>query len=129
MMFKPLSDALGLALALSFAAHPEEASRIDAAHTEAPTRWGQLTIHRDALAGREDAVMLDGIAIDGLVGQRLWIVAVEPISGDADRAVIAAAETDSEPPTRFRAVTITRDGAQIERGALELRLRGTAAMR
>jgi hypothetical protein len=59
----------------------------------------------------------------------LWILQVEPISPYADRAVIAAGDGADWPPTRFSAVTITREGARLELGGIELQLRGTAATR
>lgn len=127
MMFKPLSDAMGLVLALSFAGTHEAAPPTDA-HVAASTRWGALAVARDAQPDSPDTLTLDGRPVEGIAGHGLWIVTVEPVAPDADRAVIASAEAESGPPTLFRALIITPQGARVERGTLALRLRGTATI-
>jgi hypothetical protein len=129
MMFKPLSDALGLVLALSLAGPDERAATLAETHAEAPTRWGRLAVDRDGRGGARDGLSLDGRPVPGVESGTLWIVRVEPVSPEADRAVIAAGDGAGWPPTRFSALTITRDGARLETGGIELRLRGTALSR
>lgn len=127
MMFKPLSDALGIVLALSLASPDERAGVLEETHAEAPTRWGRLAVDRDGRGGARDGITLDGRPVPGVESGTLWILRVEPISPDADRAVIAAGDGADWPPTRFNALTITRHGARLETGGIELRLRGVAA--
>ena len=123
MIFKPLSDALGLALALTMTAPSDKAPTRGRDHSIAETRWGTLAIVPAPQPGGGQTVTLNGVAIGGLSEPRLWIVTVEPVSPEADRAVIGAALTDNAPPTRFRAVTISAIGAHPEPGGLELTLR------
>lgn len=131
MMFKPLSDALGLALALSIA-NPSDATHppaaLDASRPAmAETRWGALAVSQTAPADAGQAVTLRGEPVAGLSAERLWIVRVDPVSPDADRAVIATAAPGQ--PVRFHAVTITATGARPEPGSVALRLRGAADRR
>ena len=127
MMFKPLSDALGLVIALSFATGHEASPAADTL-VSAPTRWGALSVERSADDTTLDTLTLNGLPVEGVEGRSLWIVAVEPVSPEADRAVIATAEAETGPPTVFRALLITPAGARLEEGGLAITLRGTARM-
>jgi hypothetical protein len=122
-MFKPLSDALALVLALTLAEPEAERPALDAAHRAMATRWGELSVrsveHSEAAA---EVLALDGRVIEGLSAANLWIVRVEAVSAQVDRAVIAAAEPDQAVPTRFNALTITPAGATLESGGITLKL-------
>lgn len=123
MIFKPLSDALGLALALTMTAPSDKAPTHNRDHSTAETRWGTLAVVPAQQPGEGQTVTLNGAPVAGLTEPRLWIVTVEPVSPEADRAVIGAALAPDGPPTRFRAVTIGAIGAHPEPGGLELTLR------
>ena len=64
--------------------------------------------------------MLNGRPVAGMSAANLWIVKVEPLSPEADRAVIAQGGVGETLPSRFTAITITRAGATVERGAIAL---------
>jgi hypothetical protein len=131
MMFKPLSDALGFALALSIAAAPDAArhpAALDATPSgTAETRWGLLAVTPETPADTDQTLTLRGTPVAGLAAERLWIVRVEPFAADADRAVVAAATAEPGAAIRFHAVTISAAGAQPQPGSVILRLRGATA--
>jgi hypothetical protein len=126
-MFKPLSDALALVLALTIAEPGAKSPEIDAAHEAMATRWGQLAVQPvENTEAPAEVLTLDGRVIEGLTAANLWILRVEAIDDEADRAVIAAAEPGQHVPTRFNALTITPKGAAVERGGIVLNLGSVA---
>jgi hypothetical protein len=119
-MFQSLSDALALVLALSIAEPGTQRPAVEAAHAERPTRWGTLAVTRSP--DDREHLTLDGQRVEGIAADNLWIVRVEPLSPREDRALIASGMADSGVPTRFTALTVSRAGARVERGAIALEI-------
>jgi hypothetical protein len=127
-MFKPLSDALALVLALTLAEPDAERPRIDAAHEAMQTRWGQLAVRpAENTEAQAEVLTFNGRVIEGFRAGNLWIVGVEAVSEEMDRVMIAAAEPNQPVPTQFNALTVTPKGAALERGGIVLKLGAAAA--